>query len=164
MNLFTQANRLKKYTTVYEIIDDYYNIRYLGYNKRKKFMLNLLEYQLKLLTNKARFILEQCDDKIDLRKKKKEQVIALLKEGNYDVMDNDEEYKYLRGMRIEQVEEENVAKLLKDKDTKMAEYNILKKTTLKEMWKRELKELKGEFEKYQRARRVRQYGKKGKKK
>lgn len=164
MNLFTQANRLKKYTTVYEIIDDYYNIRYLGYNKRKKFMLNLLEYQLKLLTNKARFILEQCDDKIDLRKKKKEQVIALLKEGNYDVMDNDEEYKYLRGMRIEQVEEENVAKLLKDKDTKMTEYNILKKTTLKEMWKRELKELKGEFEKYQRARRVRQYGKKGKKK
>jgi DNA topoisomerase-2 len=126
-------------------------------------MLNLMEYQVKLLTNKARFILEQCDGKIDLRKKKKEAVIALLKERNYDVMDEDEEYKYLRGMRIEQVEEENVEKLLKDKDEKMAEYEILKKTTLKEMWKKELKELKSEFEKYQRARRVRQYGKKGKK-
>ena len=123
-----------------------------------------MEYQVKLLTNKARFILEQCDDKIDLRKKKKEQVIALLKDGKYDVMDNDEEYKYLRGMRIEQVEEENVAKLLKDKDEKMAAYEILKKTTLKEMWKKELNELKTEFVKYQRARRMRQYGKKGKKK
>ena len=118
MNLFTEKNRLKKYKNVYEIIDDYYCIRYLGYNKRKKYMLNLMEYQVKLLTNKARFILEQCDGKIDLRKKKKEAVIALLKERNYDVMDEDEEYKYLRGMRIEQVEEENVEKLLKDKDKK----------------------------------------------
>ena len=163
MNLFTEKNRLKKYKDVYEIINDYYNIRYLGYNKRKKYMLGLMEYHVKLLTNKARFILEQCDDTIDLRKKKKEQVIALLKERNYDVMDEDEEYKYLRGMRIEQVEEENVAKLLKDKDEKMAEYDILKKTTLKEMWKKELNELNCEFEKYQRARRMRQYGKKGKK-
>ena len=46
-------------------------------------------------------------------------MIALLKSRNYDVMDGDEEYKYLRGMRIEQVEEENVAKLLKEKDEKM---------------------------------------------
>ena len=67
---------------------------------------------------KAKFILEQCEDKIDLRRKKKDAVIALLKARNYDVMDGDEEYKYLRGMRIEQVEEENVAKLLKEKEQK----------------------------------------------
>jgi DNA topoisomerase II len=163
MNLFTEKNRLKKYANVYDIIDDYYNIRYLGYNKRKKYMLGLMEYQVKLLTNKARFILEQCENIIDLRKKKKDNVIALLKERNYDVMDCDEEYKYLRGMRIEQVEEENVTKLLKDKEEKMKLFGILKNTTLKQMWKKELKELKGEFEKYQKARQVRQYGKKNKK-
>lgn len=123
-------------------------------------MLDLMEYQVKLLTNKAKFILEQCEDKIDLRRKKKDAVIALLKARNYDVMDGDEEYKYLRGMRIEQVEEENVAKLLKEKDEKMKEFEILKNMKLKDMWKAELKELKIEFEKYQRARRTRQYGKK----
>ena len=160
MNLFTEKNRLKKYENVYEIINDYYKVRFLGYNKRKKYMLDLMEYQVKLLTNKAKFILEQCEDKIDLRKKKKDDVIALLKARNYDVMDGDEEYKYLRGMRIEQVEEENVAKLLKEKDEKMKEFEILKNTKLKDMWKAELKELKIEFEKYQRARRTRQYGKK----
>lgn len=162
MNLFTEKNRLKKYENVYEIINDYYKVRFLGYNKRKKYMLDLMEYQVKLLTNKAKFILEQCEDKIDLRKKKKDDVIALLKARNYDVMDGDEEYKYLRGMRIEQVEEENVAKLLKEKDEKMKEFEILKNTKLKDMWKAELKELKIEFEKYQRARRTRQYGKKKK--
>lgn len=160
MNLFTEKNRLKKYENVYEIINDYYKVRFLGYNKRKKYMLDLMEYQVKLLTNKAKFILEQCEDKIDLRRKKKDAVIALLKARNYDVMDGDEEYKYLRGMRIEQVEEENVAKLLKEKDEKMKEFEILKNTKLKDMWKAELKELKIEFEKYQRARRNRQYGKK----
>ena len=160
MNLFTEKNRLKKYENVYEIINDYYKVRFLGYNKRKKYMLDLMEYQVKLLTNKAKFILEQCEDKIDLRRKKKDDVIALLKARNYDVMDGDEEYKYLRGMRIEQVEEENVAKLLKEKDEKMKEFEILKNTKLKDMWKAELKELKIEFEKYQRARRTRQYGKK----
>ena len=160
MNLFTEKNRLKKYENVYEIINDYYKVRFLGYNKRKKYMLDLMEYQVKLLTNKAKFILEQCEDKIDLRRKKKDVVIALLKARNYDVMDGDEEYKYLRGMRIEQVEEENVAKLLKEKDEKMKEFEILKNTKLKDMWKAELKELKIEFEKYQRARRTRQYGKK----
>ena len=160
MNLFTEKNRLKKYENVYEIINDYYKVRFLGYNKRKKYMLDLMEYQVKLLTNKAKFILEQCEDKIDLRRKKKDAVIALLKARNYDVMDGDEEYKYLRGMRIEQVEEENVAKLLKEKDEKMKEFEILKNTKLKDMWKSELKELKIEFEKYQRARRTRQYGKK----
>lgn len=160
MNLFTEKNRLKKYENVYEIINDYYKVRFLGYNKRKKYMLDLMEYQVKLLTNKAKFILEQCEDKIDLRRKKKDAVIALLKARNYDVMDGDEEYKYLRGMRIEQVEEENVAKLLKEKDEKMKEFEILKNMKLKDMWKAELKELKIEFEKYQRARRTRQYGKK----
>lgn len=162
MNLFTEKNRLKKYENVYEIINDYYKVRFLGYNKRKKYMLDLMEYQVKLLTNKAKFILEQCEDKIDLKRKKKDDVIALLKERNYDVMDGDEEYKYLRGMRIEQVEEENVAKLLKEKDEKMKEFEILKNTKLKDMWKAELKELKIEFEKYQRARRTRQYGNKKK--
>ena len=160
MNLFTEKNRLKKYANVYDIINDYYKIRFIAYNKRKKYMLNLLEYQVKLLSNKARFILEQCEDTIDLRKKKKQEVITLLKERNFDVMDEDDEYKYLRGMRIEQVEEENVAKLVKEKDEKMLELDVLKKTTIKEMWSRELLELETEFKKYQKARKLRQYGKK----
>jgi len=162
MNLFTEKNRLKKYANVYDIINDYYNIRFLGYNKRKKYMLGLMEYQVKLLTNKAKFIMEQCENIIDLRKKKKDTVIALLKERGYDVMDGDKEYKYLRGMRIEQVEEENLAKLLKDKDEKLIQFDILKNTKLKDMWKKELEELKKEFGKYQKARQIRQYGKKRK--
>ena len=160
MNLFTHVHKLKKYRDVYEIIDDYYKVRFLAYNTRKKHLMDKMQKEAKRLTNKARFITEQCDDIIDLRKKKKAEVIELLKSRNYDIMENDEEFKYLRTMRIEQVEEENVAKLLKERDNKMKDLEILSKTSLKKMWKKELKELVTQFAKYQKERQIRQGGKK----
>ena len=93
---------------------------------------------------------------LNLRKKKKDAVIALLKERNYDTIDGDEEYKYLRTMRIEQVEEENVEKLVKEKGDKLKALEILKNTSVKKMWKSELKELLDEFVKYQKGRDIRQ--------
>ena len=158
MNLFTDKHKLKKYKDVYEIISDFMRVRLKGYADRKKYMVNKLEKEAKLLTNKARFILEQCDDTIDLRKKKKQQVIDMLKERNYDMIDNDNEYKYLRNMRIEQVEEENVQKLLKERDDKLTEVNVLKQTSLTDIWKKELLELKKQFGKYQTARTLRLNG------
>ena len=158
MNLFNHKHKLKKYNDVYEIIDDFYLIRMAGYHKRKKYLLDKLEQEAKKLSNRARFILEQCNDTIDLRKKKKNEVIQLLKDGEYDILDGDQEYKYLREMRIEQVEEENMNKLLKERDAKIKELNILKKTKPKTIWKRELAELLKEFEKYKTLRKLKMYG------
>ena len=39
---------------------------------------------LVVLSNKARFIKEQCDDNLDLRRKKKNVVIELLKSMKFD--------------------------------------------------------------------------------
>ena len=83
----------------------------------------------------------------------------MLKQREYDVLDNDEEYKYLREMKIEQVEEENMNKLLKERDAKIKELNILNKTKPKTIWKRELTELLKEFEKYKTLRKLKMYGK-----
>ena len=107
MHLFDHKQRLKKYEDVYEIIEEYFPIRYNKYVERKAYKIDKLEKTLKELSNKARFIKEQCDDVIDLRKKKRDVVIKLLKDSGYDVMDGDEEYKYLRDMKLSMVEEEN---------------------------------------------------------
>ena len=114
MNLFDSRQRLKKFTTVYEIMDSYFTVRYDLYVKRKEYQMEKLAQQLVKLSNKARFIQEQIVEPptLVLRKKKKQQVIELLKSKNYDVIDGDEEFKYLRTMPIDSVEEENVAKLL----------------------------------------------------
>ena len=158
MNLFTEKHKLKKYKTVYEIVADFMKVRLKAYIERKANQIKKLEYEAKLLSNKARFIMEQCDDIIDLRKKKKAIVIELLKSRNYDIMNGDEDFKYLRSMRIEQVEMENVEKLLKEKDNKNKELSILSKTKITTIWKRELMELQKQFKKYQISRKMRQLG------
>ena len=58
-----------------------FKIRYRTYMLARISNQNLEER--KLVSNKARFIKEQCEDKIDLRKKKKS-VIDLPKSRNYD--------------------------------------------------------------------------------
>ena len=80
----------------------------IGYNDRKTYLLKILSRTIAVLTNKARFIKEQCDDVIDLRKKKKSVVIELLKSRGYDlIFDEGEEFNYLRKMPIDSVIEEN---------------------------------------------------------
>ena len=112
------------------VINNYYDIRFELYVKRKNYLIKNLKEEVMILSNKARFIKEQCDNVIDLRRKKKDVVIALLKSRNYSVIDGDEDYKYLRSMTIDSLEEENIAKLLKDRDIKLAEYKKLNKTSI----------------------------------
>jgi hypothetical protein len=115
------------------------------------------------LHNEARFIEEQCEDIIDLRRKKKQQVIDMLKEREYDILDGDEEFKYLRTMRMEQVEEENIEKLRKKRDDKKKELEVLKNTTPENMWCSELDNLVAQYNLYRRNRLNRKDGVEGKK-
>jgi DNA topoisomerase II len=158
MHLFDYKQRLKKYQDIYEIIEEYYPIRYNTYEKRKEYLINELNKTLKILSNKARFIKEQCDDIIDLRKKKKDVVIQLLKDREYDLIFEDD-YSYLRKMPIDSVIEENYNKLLKERDEKVSQLKILIETSIENMWDSELDELNSNYLKYQRERKLRQIGK-----
>ena len=72
----------------------------------------------------------------------------MLKDKNYDNIDNDAEYKYLRMMSIDSVEEENLQKLLKERNNKTQELDILKNKTIEQIWKEELKELSAKYSIY----------------
>ena len=160
MYLFDEEQKLRKYNTVYDIVDKYYPIRYKTYGLRKEHMIKQLEKELTVLSNKAKFIQEQIIEPptIVLRKKKKEAVINMLKEKNYDMIDGDTEYKYLRNMTIDSVEEENYEKLLKIKGEKDAILATIKNTTIEDMWLSELSVLEKEYARYKNARIVRAKG------
>ena len=49
-------------------------------------------------------------------------------------------------------------KLLKERDDKLKELDILKQTALTDIWKKELDELDKQFSKYRMSRRLRQLG------
>ena len=141
MHLFNANDILYKYESVNEIIDDYFETRLELYGVRKEYMIQALERELILLKNKSRYIQENLNDTIDLRKKKKEQVILMLEEKGYDKIENDSEYKYLVKMPMDSVTEENVLKLLKETETKEAELESIRNTTTRKMWRQELDSL-----------------------
>jgi DNA topoisomerase-2 len=148
MHMFTSEQCLRKFDTIQEIIDEYYPVRYKLYETRKEYQLQQLERLIKVLKNKVRFIKEQCDDVIDLRRKKRQVVIDLLKSRSYDIIDGDEDYKYLRGMRIEDVEEENMNKLEDKLAQIQTDYSKLKSTTIEQMWSSEIATFENQYQVY----------------
>ena len=153
MHLFDSNDTLQKYDKISDIIDAYYDVRLKMYKTRKTYMIDNLEKELMFLTNKARYIKENLDGTIDLRKKKKDEVVEMLKSKGYDmlkskgydIINGAEDYKYLVKMPMDSVTEENVESLNKEHGTKATELEIIKSTTVNKMWLNELDKLSQEY-------------------
>jgi DNA topoisomerase-2 len=150
MHLFDAKDKLKKYDTVHQIIDDYYETRLQLYQVRKDYLINTLENELVILSNKRNYIQENLNGTIDLRKKKKEEITLLLKEKGYFEQESD--YKYLIKMTMDSVSEENIEKLFKEHENKSLELITIKNTSIHEMWIKELDLLEKEYLIYKRER------------
>ena len=143
MHLFNEKEQLRKFDNVYEIIDSYYDVRYDYYIKRKAHIITKLEYELKVLTNKSRFIQYNLDDKIDLRKKSKQEISKIMNEFKFDFGENgDGDYNYLVKLPMDSVCKENVEKLMNEYENKNAELETIKACSIEQMWLKELGELK----------------------
>jgi len=148
MHLFDENEKLKKFKTPMEIIDHYIDIRLNTYVKRKKYLIKLLEHETKILINKVKFIKELLNNTLDLRNKKKIDICEMLKNKDYDIIDDDSEFKYLIRLPMDSVSEENIEILEKNKDIKVKELNKLIKTKEKDIWISELTTLKTEMIKF----------------
>jgi DNA topoisomerase-2 len=148
MNLFDAHEKLRKYATIYDIIEDYYVERLALYAKRKAAMLAQLANELRVLTNRARYIQEVLDDKLELRRQTKEAIFAKMTEHGYEHIDGDVEFKYLLKMPMDSVSDENVRHLLAERDSKRAQHSALTDTSIQALWVRDLDELEGEYRKW----------------
>ena len=148
MHLFDSSEQLKKYETIPDIINDYYLRRLELYNFRKEHMIKTIRKELVLLSNKAKYINEILEDTIDLRKKKKEEITKMLNDKKYDIIDNDNDFKYLIKMSMDSVTEENVNKLNTEHEHKKSELDIIRSITIHQMWLNELIILKKEYNAY----------------
>lgn len=146
MHMFNRDCKLHKYLSVEEIIDEFYSVRIELYVKRKAYLLEEIEKRLVKLSNRAKYIMDNLNDKIDLRRKTNVQVCEMLKGMGFDTLDG--EYKYLTGMPMHSVTKENVDSILKEKADCETELDILTKTSESQMWIRELENLEKEYLKY----------------
>ena len=148
MNLFDPREKLRKYATIYDIIEDYYVERLALYAKRKAAMLSQLANELRVLTNRAKYIQEVLDDKLELRRQTKEAIFAKMTAHGYEHIDGDTEFKYLLKMPMDSVSDENVRRLLSERDIKRAEHQGLQDTSIQALWTNDLDELETEYRKW----------------
>lgn len=152
MHLFDSQDQLKKYGNVRDIVRDYYATRLQLYKKRKTHQLATMTAELLILTNKARYIQELLDGSIDLRRKRGDELMAMLQSKGYDSVENDEQYKYLLKLPMDSVSEENVQKLLKEKGQKESHHATLQGTSIEQLWLADLAELRAEYVKQEEKR------------
>jgi len=154
MNMFDANEKLKKYNTPEEIVDDYYPVRIEYYQKRKTYLLDALRKELLVLSNRARYISEILDDTIDLRRKTTAMMVQILKDRKYDMQQGDDGdsgsagYKYLLKLPMDSVSEENVEKLRTEKEKKEKELAHLESKTTQNLWQDDLAELEEEYKKF----------------
>lgn len=151
IHMFNDERKLKKYGDVAELIDDYYGVRLRAYGKRKEYLLDALAKRAQMLSNKARYIEYNLTDKIDLRRKTADAVVAMLERHGFDKLvsqGSDADYKYLIKMPMDSVTNENVEKLRKERDDALKELEILRGTTLEQMWSKELATLETKYMQY----------------
>jgi len=145
IHAFDSKEKLKKYDSAEHIIEDYYPVRYEFYEIRKQNQIDAMTKELLFLSNKARYIQELLDDTLDLRKKKKEQIIKILEDKEYDKIDNDNDYKYLVKMPMDSVSEENITRIMNERNSKNHELEVLMAKSATQLWIEELDELTEEY-------------------
>lgn len=145
MHVFDESEKLIKIDKPEELIERYMKVRMNYYIKRKAHQVVELEKESSVLSNKARFITELLDDTLDLRKKKTAEVSAILKARGYTVIEEDTDYKYLVRLPMDSVTEENITKIISERDRKLSELATLKSIAEKQIWLSELAVLRKEY-------------------
>ncbi|KIW93829.1 uncharacterized protein Z519_05144 [Cladophialophora bantiana CBS 173.52] len=167
---FDPEGRITKYANVEAIMDEFYSYRLQLYAKRKEWLLQEMQKDLRRLTNQARFIQMIIDGKLSISKKKKAVLIAELQKLGFDVFpktedaakqgeieavveeeDTEEEsidasaYDYLLGMPLWSLTQERVERLLRQIGDKEEEMDTLMKKSKEDLWKHDLDEFIAEW-------------------
>tara|TARA_B000000557_G_scaffold203230_1_gene168622 strand:- start:1377 stop:4868 length:3492 start_codon:yes stop_codon:yes gene_type:complete len=146
MHLYNTKGIIQKFKSCYDIIDYFYENRAPYYVKRKEYLLNLINIDVLILKNKARFVRNIVDGILDIRKHSKESLNEWLSENSFDLDPRQEKesasYQYLIGMPIYQMTTDMVADLEKSLNDKKKEHENLMNTSTSSMWTSDLETIK----------------------
>lgn len=135
-----EFGKLKIFDCVEEIIKYFVDFRLNFYQKRKDYMLNKMQHDLKILGNRGKFIKLILEEKIIVNNKPKMEIIKQIETFNLDKIDGD--YDYLLKMPIYSLTKEIFDKLKEDFKMKKEEIEKLKAIQPKDMYLEDLNDLK----------------------
>jgi DNA topoisomerase-2 len=135
-----ETGKLRIFESSSEIIEYFVNFRLNYYFKRKEFILNKLRNDLKVLSNKGRFIKSILENKLEIKNQPKSEIILNIEKLGIEKIDDS--YDYLLRMAIYSLTKELYDKLKEDYKNKKVEIETIEKTDPKDMYKSDLNELK----------------------
>jgi DNA topoisomerase-2 len=149
MVCFSPEMKIKRYGTVGDMMEDYYQVRLKGYETRKDLEMKRLERELREYDAKARFLLALLEDRMDLRRKSDEEIVDALKAENIpaldglDAPDSLDSYDYLLKMRMDRVKASAVEDARKAVEAARTAFEVLRETSVETLWTRDLDVFEG---------------------
>ena len=153
MHMYNSKNKLVKYDTVDDIIEDFYVHRLEIYKKRKEYKIQELENDVNIATYKMKYINDIINKKIIIQKQKQSDVLAKLEELKYpklsrNVRSLDKSYSYLIDMSIWSLTFEKMEELQKEVDEMTAILDEYKSKSVEEIWIKELDDFLVAYDKW----------------
>lgn len=145
MYLFDINGKIKKYNTVYDIIDEFYDNRLPFYSKRKEYILNNLINDKNKLDNIFNFIKLVVENKIKINNNSLDNIYKLIE--NYKIQKIENSYSYLLNMSIIKLTEEEMINIENKINNINTEIKNIESKTIEDMWKEDLSVLKREYKK-----------------
>jgi DNA gyrase/topoisomerase IV subunit A len=133
IHTFDENCKIKKWASIKELVDYWYECRKVIYVKRHQYLLDILRKDLEVISWKVKFILEIVENKLEIRNKKKADINKLLQERGYPKLLNDT-YDYLLTMDLYKLTYEEVEELKKKRDAKQVEHDALMNKKPTDLW------------------------------
>jgi len=130
---------LQNYASAEDILTDFYHVRLKMYQQRKVQMLSTIQKELQKISNKVRFILAVINQELEIRNIAKNVIYQQLKNGGYDMINED--YHYLLSMPMWNLTLEKVQQLTKTQEEKKEQHQVLSKRTIQSMWIHDLDQI-----------------------
>lgn len=146
MVLFTEEEKLKKFKSVIQIIEEFCEIRMKYYVLRKQYIIKLLEHELNVIDSKKRFIDSVINKSLNIMNVAEEDIVSKLEDDKYYKVDDT--FDYLLKMHIRTFTKQKVENLAEELMKKKTELDIVKNITEKQMWLSDIKDFEKEYSKF----------------
>ena len=131
MYIFNEKGNLQKMDSPEDILLSFFRIRNKYHILRKEYLTEQISKELVILQSKVKFVRAIVNDELVVFKRKKQQITEDIKKmGLYE----NPNYDYLLNMPIHTFTEETIDKLEKEYSSKENEYEVIKNTTIKDLW------------------------------
>lgn len=128
-----QNNKVKEFSNVKDILNDYIELRYDFYTKRKAYLLKTIRSDLEKLVAKYVFCKAIIDKTLVVSNRKKVDIVKDMEKID-KLVKIDDSFDWLLRMPIHSISHETMAELKEQIQVKKDEFNKIKSTSEKDMW------------------------------